>query len=308
MKVYNSISEMIGGTPILNAKRFAAEYGLQAEILTKLEYMNPAGSAKDRVAREIIDAAEKRGDVGPGTVIIEPTSGNTGIGLAAIATSRGYRSIMVMPDTMSIERQNILKALGAEVVLTAGELGMAGSIAEAERLAKEMPSAFIAGQFDNPDNAMAHEKTTGPEIWDSTDGQVDIFIASVGTGGTITGTGRFLKKQNPNIKVIAVEPASSPLLSGGQAGPHKIQGIGANFIPSVLDRGIYDEVMTVEDDDAFAYAKALAKTEGILVGISAGAVLNVAVRIAQRPENKGKRIVALLTDGGDRYYSSPLFV
>lgn len=308
MKVYNSISEMIGGTPILNAKRFAAEYGLQAEILTKLEYMNPAGSAKDRVAREIIDAAEKRGDIKSGTVIIEPTSGNTGIGLAAIATSRGYRSIMVMPDTMSIERQNILKALGAEVVLTAGELGMAGSIAEAERLAKEMPSAFIAGQFDNPDNAMAHEKTTGPEIWDSTDGQVDIFIASVGTGGTITGTGRFLKKQNPNIKVIAVEPASSPLLSGGQAGPHKIQGIGANFIPSVLDRGIYDEVMTVEDDDAFAYAKALAKTEGILVGISAGAVLNVAVRIAQRPENKGKRIVALLTDGGDRYYSSPLFV
>lgn len=308
MKVYNSISEMIGGTPILNAKRFAAKYGLQAEILTKLEYMNPAGSAKDRVAREIIDAAEKRGDIKSGTVIIEPTSGNTGIGLAAIATSRGYRSIMVMPDTMSIERQNILKALGAEVVLTAGELGMAGSIAEAERLAKEMPSAFIAGQFDNPDNAMAHEKTTGPEIWDSTDGQVDIFIASVGTGGTITGTGRFLKKQNPNIKVIAVEPASSPLLSGGQAGPHKIQGIGANFIPSVLDREIYDEVMTVEDDDAFAYAKALAKTEGILVGISAGAVLNVAVRIAQRPENKGKRIVALLTDGGDRYYSSSLFV
>lgn len=307
MKVYNSISEMIGGTPILNAKRFAAEYGLQAEILTKLEYMNPAGSAKDRVAREIIDAAEKRGDVGPGTVIIEPTSGNTGIGLAAIATSRGYRSIMVMPDTMSVERQNILKALGAEVVLTEGELGMAGSIAEAERLAKEMPSAFIAGQFDNPDNALAHEKTTGPEIWESTDGQVDIFIASVGTGGTITGTGRFLKKQKPDIKVIAVEPAASPLLSGGQAGTHKIQGIGANFIPSVLDREIYDEVMTVEDDDAFVYAKALAKTEGILVGISAGAVLNVAVRVAQRPENKGKRIVALLTDGGDRYYSSPLF-
>ena len=307
MNIKNSISDMIGGTPLLRASAFARHYGLEAELLLKLEYMNPAGSAKDRVAREIIDAAEARGEIGPDTVIIEPTSGNTGIGLAAIATSRGYRSIMVMPETMSVERQNMLRALGAEVVLTDGAAGMGGAVRRAEELAGEFRSAFIAGQFDNPDNALAHEKTTGPEIWRDTDGQVDIFIASVGTGGTITGTGRYLKAQNPDISVIAVEPASSPLLSKGYAGPHRIQGIGANFVPKVLDRSIYNEIMTVGDEDAFTYAKALAKTEGILVGISSGAVLNAAVRAAQRPENRGRTIVALLTDGGDRYFSTPLF-
>lgn len=307
MKIYGSVSEMTGETPLMKASRFMEKYWLKAELCVKLEYMNPAGSAKDRVAREIIDRAEERGEIVEGTVIIEPTSGNTGIGLAAIATSRGYRSIMIMPDTMSVERQNILKALGAEVVLTPGELGMAGSIAEAERLAAELPSAFIAGQFDNPDNALAHEKTTGPEIWRDTDGRIDIFVASVGTGGTITGTGRYLKAQNDSVRVVAVEPASSPLLSKGYSGPHKIQGIGANFVPKVLDRSVYDEIIAVEDEDAFTYAKSLALTEGILVGISSGAVLKAAVDIARRPENEGKRIVALLTDGGDRYFSTPLF-
>lgn len=305
--IYKSISEMIGGTPILKASRFAAYCDLDANIMAKLEYLNPAGSAKDRVAREIIDSAEKLGQVKPGTVIIEPTSGNTGIGLAAIAASRGYRAVFVMPDTMSIERQNILKALGSEVVLTPGAEGMTGSIKKAEELAGTYKSAFIAGQFDNPNNALAHEKTTGPEIWADTAGNVDIFIASVGTGGTITGTGHYLKEKNPNVRVIAVEPEGSPFLSKGYAGPHKIQGIGAGFVPKVLDTEVYDEIITVGDDDAFTFSKSFAKSEGITVGISSGAVLAAAVQVAKRPENKEKNIVVLLTDGGDRYFSTPLF-
>lgn len=308
MNIHSSIDSMIGGTPLLDISRFAKAHGLDCRLLAKLEYMNPAGSAKDRVAREIIDAAERRGEVVPGSVIIEPTSGNTGIGLAAIAASRGYRAILVMPDTMSVERQNILKALGAEVVLTPGAEGMSGSIKKAEELAKELPHSFIAGQFDNPDNPMAHYRTTGPEIWSDTDGRIDAYIATVGTGGTLSGTGRYLREQKPDIRIIAVEPAGSPLLSGGAAGAHKIQGIGANFIPATLDRSIYDEVMTVEDDACFVMAKSLAHTEGILVGISSGAALDAAVRYGSRPECKGQTVVVLLPDGGDRYYSSPLFV
>ena len=305
--IYKSISEMIGATPVLEASRFVAYYDLDTKIFAKLEYLNPAGSAKDRVAREIIDEAEKRGEIKAGTVIIEPTSGNTGIGLAAIAASRGYRAVFVMPDTMSIERQNILKALGSEVVLTPGAEGMAGSIKKAEELAKTYRSAFIAGQFDNPDNPRAHEKTTGPELWADMQGDIDIFIASVGTGGTITGTGHYLKSKNPDIKVIAVEPAGSPMLSKGEKGAHKIQGIGAGFVPKVLDTKVYDEVVAVSDDDAFNYSRAFAKSEGITVGISSGAVLAAAAQVAKRPENKGKNIAVLLTDGGDRYFSTPLF-
>lgn len=307
MRIYQSISDMIGGTPLLKADRFAARYNAGAVILAKLEYMNPAGSAKDRVAREMIDAAEARGEINKDTVIIEPTSGNTGIGLAAVAAARGYKCVFVMPDTMSIERQNILKSLGAEVVLTEGAKGMSGSIAKAEELAGQYPSSFIAGQFDNPDNPAAHEKTTGPEIWADTDGDVDIFVASVGTGGTITGTGHYLKSRNPAVKVVAVEPAGSPILSGGSAGPHKLQGIGAGFVPGVLDTAVYDEVMAIDDEDGFTFAKAFARSEGIMVGISSGAVLSAAVKLAARPENAGKKIVALLTDGGDRYFSTPLY-
>lgn len=305
--LFNSISEMIGNTPILKCERFGVSLGIKADIYAKLEYMNPAGSAKDRVAREILDAAEKRGDIGPETVIIEPTSGNTGIGLAAIAAQRGYRVVLVMPETMSVERRNILKALGAEIVLTQGELGMSGSIAKAEELHKLYPDSFIAGQFTNSDNPLAHYKTTGPEIYADMGGTPDIFIATVGTGGTITGTARFLKEKNSECRVIAVEPEGSPVLSGGQPGPHKLQGIGAGFVPKVLDTGIYDEVMAISDDDAFAYAKKLAHTEGILVGISSGAALAAAVKAAQRPENAGRKIAVLLSDGGDRYFSTPLF-
>lgn len=312
MKVYGSISEMIGGTPILAADRFARANGLKCRLLIKLEGMNPAGSAKDRVARQIIEGALKRGELREGTdvvpTIIEPTSGNTGIGLAAIAAARGYRAIMIMPDTMSVERINILKALGAEVVLTPGAEGMSGSIRKAEELHAKTPGSIIAGQFENPDNPMAHYKTTGPEIWEATEGKLDAFVATVGTGGTITGTGRYLKEKDKNIKVIAVEPAASPVLSGGKPGPHKLQGIGAGFIPRALDTTIYDEIITAEDDEAIVYAKSLAKTEGILVGISSGAGLSAAVKLGRRPEYEGKTILVLSTDGGDRYYSTPLFV
>lgn len=307
MRVFSSIDEMIGNTPVLSVDRFSDKYGAGARIFAKLESFNPAGSAKDRVAKVILDAAEKAGRINSNTVIIEPTSGNTGIGLAAIAAVRGYRVILTMPETMSAERRNILKALGAEIVLTPAADAMAGSIAKAEELAREYPDSFIAGQFVNPDNPEAHYKTTGPEIWRDLDGQVDIFVASVGTGGTITGTGRYLKEKNPALKVVAVEPAGSPVLSGGEKGPHKIQGIGAGFIPEVLDVNVYDEVIAVKDDDAFAYSKTLAKTEGIFAGISSGAALCAAVELSKRPENSGKNIVVLLPDGGDRYYSTELF-
>lgn len=281
---------------------------LKAKLLLKLEYLNPAGSVKDRAAKYMIEEAERAGILKEGSVIIEPTSGNTGIGLASIATVKGYRMILTMPDTMSVERINILKAYGAEVVLTPGALGMQGAVAKAEELAAELPGSFIPGQFDNQANAQAHRETTGPEIWQDTDGEVDLFVACVGTGGTITGTGEYLKSQKEQVKVIAVEPAASPLLSGGQAGPHKIQGIGANFVPSLLNTDVYDEVVTVENEDAFAMAKLLGRTEGILVGISSGAALKAGVELAKRPENAGKNIVVLLPDSGDRYYSTPLFV
>ena len=292
----------------MEAVHLEEKLGLQAKLLLKLEYLNPAGSVKDRAAKYMIEAAEKQGILKEGSVIIEPTSGNTGIGLASIATVKGYRMILTMPDTMSVERINILKAYGAEVVLTPGALGMKGAIDKAEELARELPSSFIPGQFDNQANAQAHRETTGPEIWQDTDGAVDIFVACVGTGGTITGTGEYLKSQNDKIKVVAVEPADSPLLSGGKAGGHKIQGIGANFIPSLLNTDVYDEVFPVESEDAFAMAKLLGRTEGILVGISSGAALAAAVELAKRPENAGKNIVVLLPDSGDRYYSTPLFV
>lgn len=307
MKIYNSMAEIIGNTPLLAIDRFGKKWNADARILAKLESFNPAGSAKDRVAKEILEAAEKSGRINKNTVIIEPTSGNTGIGLAAIAAVRGYRVILTMPETMSVERRNILKALGAEIVLTPAAEAMAGSIAKAEELAKNYPDSFIAGQFDNSDNPEAHYKTTGPEIWRDTDGAVDIFVATVGTGGTISGTGRFLKEQKPDMKIVAVEPAGSPILSGGEKGPHKIQGIGAGFIPKVLDVNVYDEVIAVKDEDAFTYSKALAKTEGIFAGISSGAALCAAVELSKRPENKGKNIVVLLPDGGDRYYSTELF-
>ena len=306
--IYKSAIELVGGTPLMEAVHLEEKLGLQGKLLLKLEYLNPAGSVKDRAAKYMIEAAEKQGILKEGSVIIEPTSGNTGIGLASIATVKGYRMILTMPDTMSVERINILKAYGAEVVLTPGALGMKGAIDKAEALARELPNSFIPGQFDNQANAQAHRETTGPEIWQDTDGEVDIFVAGVGTGGTITGIGEYLKSQNDKIKVVAVEPADSPLLSGGKAGGHKIQGIGANFIPSLLNTKVYDEVFPVESEDAFAMAKLLGRTEGILVGISSGAALAAAVELAKRPENAGKNIVVLLPDSGDRYYSTPLFV
>lgn len=306
--IYKNAIELIGSTPLMEAAHLQEKLGLEAKLLLKLEYLNPAGSVKDRAAKFMIEDAEKKGLLKPGSVIIEPTSGNTGIGLASIATVKGYRMILTMPDTMSVERINILKAYGAEVVLTPGAFGMQGAVAKAKELACEFPDSFIPGQFENTANARAHRETTGPEIWQDTDGEVDVFVACVGTGGTITGTGEYLKSQNDKVRVVAVEPASSPLLSGGQAGPHKIQGIGANFVPSLLNTDVYDEVITVENDEAFEMAKLLGKTEGILVGISSGAALKAAVELAKRSENKGKSIVVLLPDSGDRYYSTPLFM
>lgn len=307
-KIYANASELIGGTPLVAFDKLAAKYEAPAKILAKLEYFNPAGSVKDRVAREIIEDAEKSGKLKPGATIIEPTSGNTGIGLASLAAIKGYRVILTMPETMSVERRNILKAYGAEIVLTDGTKGMNGAIAKANELAKEYENSFIPGQFDNPANPAIHKKTTGPEIWRDTDGQVDVFVAGVGTGGTITGVGEYLKSQNPDVKVVAVEPATSPVLSQGKSGPHKIQGIGAGFVPKALNTEVYDEVFPVENEDAFTVGKLIAKHEGILVGISSGAALYAAIQLAKRPENKGKTIVALLPDSGDRYYSTPLFV
>lgn len=305
--IYNNVQELIGNTPLVEVTNIEKELELEARLLVKLEYLNPAGSVKDRAAREMIADAEERGILKEGAVIIEPTSGNTGIGLAAIAAVKGYRTILTMPETMSVERRNILKAYGAEIVLTEGAKGMSGAIEKAEELAKEIPGSFIPGQFVNPANAAAHRKTTGPEIWKDTEGKVDVFVAGVGTGGTITGTGEYLKSQNPDVKVVAVEPAASPILSGGEAGPHMLQGIGANFIPELLNTEVYDEVFKVENEEAFTAGKFFAKKEGALVGISSGAALHAAIEIAKRPENKGKTIVALLPDSGDRYYSTALF-
>lgn len=305
--IYKGTLELIGNTPLMEVTNIERELKLEASILVKLEYLNPAGSVKDRAAKYMIQDAEEKGLLKPGAVIIEPTSGNTGIGLASIAASRGYRVILTMPETMSVERRNILKAYGAELVLTEGKKGMTGAIEKAEALAKEIPGSFLAGQFENPANAKAHRETTGPEIWRDTDGKVDIFLAGVGTGGTITGTGAYLKEKNPNIHVVALEPADSPVLSGGAAGPHGLQGIGAGFVPQVLDTEVYDEVFQAKTEDAYEGAKLLAKKEGILVGISSGAALHGAIELAKRPENKGKVIVALLPDSGDRYYSTPLF-
>ena len=296
-----------GNTPLVEVKNIEEELGLEARILVKLEYFNPAGSVKDRIAKAMIEDAEEKGLLKEGSVIIEPTSGNTGIGLASIAAVKGYRIILTMPETMSVERRNILKAYGAEIVLTEGVKGMKGAIEKADELAKEIPGSYIPGQFVNPANPEVHRKTTGPEIWKDTDGEVDLFIAGVGTGGTLTGVGEYLKSQNPDVKIVALEPASSPVLSTGKGGPHKIQGIGAGFVPDVLNTTVYDEIFTVENDDAFATGKLLAKKEGILVGISSGAALYGAIELAKRPENKGKTIVALLPDTGDRYYSTPLF-
>lgn len=306
--IYKGTSGLIGNTPLVEAVNIEKELGLDAKILLKLEYFNPAGSVKDRVAREMLEDAEKKGLITKNTVIIEPTSGNTGIGLASISASKGYRVILTMPETMSIERRNILKAYGAEIVLTEGSKGMSGAIEKAEELAKEFPDSFIPAQFDNPANPEAHRKTTAPEIWNDTDGKVDIFVAGVGTGGTVTGVGKYLKSKNPNVKVVAVEPKGSPVLSEGTAGPHKIQGIGAGFVPKALNTEVYNEIIPVENEDAFATGKLIAKHEGILVGISSGAALYAAIELAKRPENKGKTIVALLPDSGDRYYSTPLFV
>lgn len=307
-KVFKSVDEFVGHTPLMEVCNLEKEYKLYGRLLVKLEYLNPTGSAKDRAAKNMIADAEKKGILKEESVIIEPTSGNTGIGLASIAASRGYRMILTMPDTMSVERINLLKAYGAEVVLTPGAEGMAGAVRKAEELAREIPYSFIPGQFENKANADAHYETTGPEIWEDTQGNVDFFVAGVGTGGTITGTGRFLKEKNPDICVIAVEPSDSPLLSEGRAGSHKIQGIGANFVPKLLDEQIYDKVHTVNAEDAFEWAKHLAKNEGILVGISSGAALWAAVRLAMKKENEGKTIVALLPDSADRYYSTPLFM
>lgn len=305
--IYQSATQLIGKTPLLEVTNLEKSKELGAKVLVKLEYFNPSGSVKDRAAYYMIKDAEEKGLLKEGSVIIEPTSGNTGIGLAAIAAAKGYRAILTMPETMSVERRNILKAYGAEIVLTEGAKGMKGAIAKAEELAKEIPGGFIPSQFTNPANAQAHNETTGPEIWEDTDGKVDIFIAGVGTGGTVTGTGEYLKSKNAAVKVVAVEPESSPVLSKGTAGPHKIQGIGAGFIPDVLNTEVYDEVFPVENEVAFATAKELAKAEGVLVGISSGAALYAAIELAKRPENKGKTIVALLPDSGDRYYSTPLF-
>ena len=307
MKIYRNITELVGRTPLLELANYDRRHGLDAVILAKLEAFNPAGSVKDRIALAMIDAAEASGRLKPDSVIIEPTSGNTGIGLAAVATSRGYRIILTMPETMSVERRNLLKAYGAELVLTDGTKGMQGAIAKAEELAAELPNSFIPGQFVNQANPEAHFRTTGPEIWDDTDGRVDIFVAGVGTGGTVTGVGRYLKSRNPEVKVVAVEPSASPVLTEGTAGPHKIQGIGAGFVPETLDTSIYDEVITVTNEDAFATGKELARTEGVLAGISSGAALWAATQLAKRPENAGKTIVVLLPDTGDRYLSTPLF-
>lgn len=306
-KIYQGVQELIGHTPLVELTHLEQKYALAARLLVKLEYLNPAGSAKDRVALEMIEDAKRRGVLKEGATIIEPTSGNTGIGLAAIAVPQGYRVIIVLPETMSVERRNIIKAYGAEIVLTPGALGMAGAIAEAERLSQEIAGSFIAGQFVNPANPAAHRKTTGPEIWEDTDGKVDAFVAGVGTGGTITGVGEYLKEKNPNTYIIAMEPAGSPFLSKGVSGAHAIQGIGAGFVPKALNTGIYDEIVTVEDDEAYEYAKAIAREEGLLVGISSGAALKAAIDWARCKEHEGKTIVALLPDSGDRYYSTPLF-
>ena len=306
-RIFKGAAQLIGNTPLLEAVNIEKDENLNADILLKLEYFNPAGSVKDRIAKAMIEDAEQKGILKANSVIIEPTSGNTGIGLAAIAAAKGYRVILTMPETMSVERRNILKAYGAEIVLTDGTQGMKGAINKADELAKEIPDSFIPGQFVNPANPEAHRQTTGPEIWNDTDGKVDFFVAGVGTGGTVTGTGEYLKSKNPDIKVVAVEPESSPVLSEGKAGPHKIQGIGAGFVPDTLNTNVYDEVIKVANDDAFAAAKIKKKKEGILVGISSGAAFYAALQIAKRPENKGKTIVALLPDSGDRYYSTPLF-
>ena len=305
--IYTSADQLIGKTPLLELVHIEKREGLEARLLAKLEYFNPAGSVKDRIAKSMIDDAEARGLLKPGSVIIEPTSGNTGIGLAAVAAARGYRIIIVMPETMSVERRQLMKAYGAELVLTEGAKGMKGAIAKAEELAEEIPDSFIPGQFVNPANPAVHRTTTGPEIWEDTDGGVDIFVAGVGTGGTITGVGTYLKEKNPRVKIVAVEPAASPVLSGGTSGSHKIQGIGAGFVPDVLDTGIYDEIIAVENDDAFAAGRQVGRAEGVLVGISSGAAVWASIQLAKRPENKGKVIVALLPDTGDRYLSTPLF-
>ena len=308
MKIYENLSELIGKTPLLKLNRFGEAYGLKANIYAKLEYFNPAGSIKDRVAFEMIDAAEKEGTLKEGSVIIEPTSGNTGIVLAAIAAARGYRAIIIMPDTMSEERKKLMKAYGAELILTEGEKGMAGCIEKAEELKASLPGSIIAGQFVNPANPVAHVKTTAPEIWDDLDGNVDAFVAGIGTGGTITGSGKYLKEKNSDIKVVGVEPASSPLITEGKAGSHKIQGIGANFVPDILDMDVVDEVMAITDEDSYRYAQAVVKTEGVFVGISAGAALCGAVQLAMREEYSGKNIVVIFPDGGDRYLSTPDFI
>lgn len=305
--IYNNMTEFIGSTPLMEVKKLEQELKLSARVLVKLEYLNPAGSVKDRAAKSMIEDAETKGLLHEGSVIIEPTSGNTGIGLAAIAAVKGYRMILTMPDTMSEERRNILKAYGAEIVLTPGAQGMSGAVKKAEELAKELPGSFIPGQFENKANAQAHRTSTGPEIWNDTDGQVDIFVAGVGTGGTVTGVGEYLKSRKPSVKIVAVEPADSPLLSRGTFGPHKLQGIGANFVPALLNTEIYDEIIPVESEDAFSTGRLLAKKEGLLTGITSGAALWAALELAKRPENTGKIIVALLPDSGDRYYSTPLF-
>ena len=307
MKTYQKITDLIGNTPLLELTNLEKKFGLEATLLAKLEYFNPAGSVKDRIAKAMVDDAEAKGLLKPGSVIIEPTSGNTGIGLASVAASRGYRLIITMPETMSVERRNLMKAYGAELVLTEGAKGMKGAIAKAEELAKDIPNSFIPSQFSNPANPAVHERTTGVEIWNDTDGKVDIFVAGVGTGGTISGIGAYLTSQNPNVKVVAVEPKSSPVLSKGTAGPHKIQGIGAGFVPDTLNTKIYDEIITVENEDAFETGRSIARNDGVLVGISSGAAVWAAIQLAKRPENKGKVIVALLPDTGERYLSTPMF-